>query len=412
MAAKAGSPGSMGIQGLVVFLLISTLARATNFSFQGWLTRRRRPQDVAPGRETGPAPAAPPPIFSALASALEDGLLVIDSNRRISFANDAAADLLGTPTGTLQTQTLMAAVRDYGADQAVERALASGEAQSTIFSVGRTSRTLRLSCQRIEVIEPGAVVILRDLTRLAHLERARREMVANVSHELATPLASVRLLVETLMGEPPPDVARRMMGQIDDELMAMTQLIDELRELAQIESGRLALRLRPSNVADVATRAIERLRPQAARKQLVLAAEFPADLPPALIDEDRIGQVLLNLLHNALKWTAEGGSITVKAVVAAEAPDARTHEELKQVESGGWLKVSLCDTGIGIPADEIERVFERFYKVDRARTRDGGGTGLGLAIAKHLVERHGGRIWAESSEGKGSTFSILLPIAA
>ena len=253
------------------------------------------------------------------------------------------------------------------------------------------------------------MVVLRDMTQVAHLERARREMVANVSHELRTPLASIRLLVETLALEPPQEVARRMIGQIDDELTAITQLVEELGELSQIEAGRVPLRLRPVAVPDMAARAIERLRPQFERHGLQLVDEFPQDLPAVLVDEDRIGQVLLNLLHNALKWTPEGGTITVSACVAAACQDERTTRELAQLEGPGWIKLSVRDTGPGIPAGETERVFERFYKVDRARTRDSGGTGLGLAIAKHLVENHGGRIWVESREGHGSTFSMLLP---
>jgi two-component system phosphate regulon sensor histidine kinase PhoR len=351
------------------------------------------------------------PLFTALAAAIDDGLLVIEPDRRISFTNDNVRDLLGTSGAALAGQTLMVALRDFQADQAVELALTTGEPQTATLQVARTGRTLRLTCQPLEQSERRAVVVLRDMTQLAQLERARREMVANVSHELATPLASVRLLVETLMTDPPVEVRRRMLGQIDEELMEMTQLIDELRELSQIESGRMALKLGPAPVAEIVGRAIERLRPQAERRELTLQQELAPDLPRVLVDEDRIGQALINLLHNALKWTPEGGAITVKACIAAEATDQRTVQELSRVEGPGWVKLSVQDTGIGIPAGETERVFERFYKVDRARNRDAGGTGLGLAIAKHLVERHGGRIWVESREGAGSTFSLLLPVA-
>jgi two-component system phosphate regulon sensor histidine kinase PhoR len=236
-------------------------------------------------------------------------------------------------------------------------------------------------------------------------------MVANVSHELRTPLASIRLLTETLVSEPPPDAARRMLGQIDDELAALTQLVDELHELSQIESGRLALSMRPVPVPDLVASAMERLRPQAERHGLALHAEFPAGLPAVLVDKERLGQVLLNLLHNALKWTPAGGRIDVCACIATPQLDERTARELGRVDGLGWIKLSVRDTGIGIPTGETERIFERFYKVDRARTRDRGGTGLGLAIAKHIVEGHGGRIWAESQAGHSSTFSMLLPTA-
>lgn len=366
--------------------------------------------DVPPRRDTA-TEADLPQLFVTLASALDDGLLVVEPDRRISFANLAVGQLLGTVGGSLRGQTFMTGLRDFQADQAVERALETGEPQSIMLYSARTGRTLRLACQPIPGRNPRGLVVLRDMTQLTHLERARREMVANVSHELRTPLASARLLVETLVTEPPPAVARRMLGQIDDELAAMTQLIDELSELSQIESGRLALRVQPAAVEQLTRRALERLQPQIERRNLTISTDLADDLPNVLVDADRIGQVLVNLLHNALKWTPDGGAITVRASLAASVRDQRTARELQYVDGPGWVKISVQDTGIGIPAGETERIFERFYKVDRARTRERNGTGLGLAIAKHLVERHGGRIWAESRENQGSAFSMLLPVA-
>jgi len=342
---------------------------------------------------------------------MEDGVLVVEADRRISYANAIAGTLLGTITGALQGQTLMMALRDFQADQAVELALVSGEPQTTMLHALRTGRTLRLNCRRIVGDEARALVVIRDLTQLAHLERARREMVANVSHELRTPLASVQLLVETLENGTPPDVTRRMFGQIREELAAMTGLVEELSELSQIESGRLALRLSSASLPNIVERAIERLHPQVEQRGLTITTRLAPDLPLTLVDETRIGQVLVNLLNNAIKWTPTGGSIVVSALQATAASDARTARELARVDGACWIKLSVSDTGIGIPAGDIDRVFERFYKVDRARTRERSGTGLGLAIAKHLVEHHGGRIWAESTEGHGSTFSMLLPLA-
>lgn len=378
-----------------------------------WYTRRGRPDLEALPPTVEPPPAAPPvdpARFAALATALEDGILVVEPDRRVSFANAAAGQLLGLPAARLQGQTPVAVLRDYAADQAVEYTLASGEAQAVTFHAPRSGRMLRLTSRSLADANE-VLVVLRDITQLAQLERARRDMVANVSHELRTPLASIRLLVETLAGEPPPEVARRMLGQIDDELTALTQLVDELRELSQIESGRLALKLRPTAVPELVGRAVARLRPQAERHGLALQAELAPNLPAALVDEDRIAQVLVNLLHNAVKFTPPGGAITVRAGVATPTADEGAAHAPAHLDGADWIKLSVQDTGAGIPAGELDRVFERFYKVDRARTRDGGGTGLGLAIAKHLVEGHGGRIWAESVEGRGSTFSLLLPAA-
>ena len=306
-------------------------------------------------------------------------------------------------------------------------------------------RTLRLRAQPISTDGMhGAVLLVRDVTQLSMLERARRDMVANVSHELRNPLASVKLLVETLQSEPPPAIAQDMLNKMAQEVDAIAQLVDELHELSQIESGRVALQLAPTALAPVVARALERIRPQAERKALHISAQVADCLPPALMDSSRIGQVLLNLLHNAVKFTPVGGDITIRAFVitiGAEAqrigyverrtpgasppaderrsvaapPLARqgrpTVDMPQPLAPGDWMLVTVADTGIGIPAEDLPRIFERFYKVDRARTRNASGTGLGLAIAKHLIEGHGGSVWATSIEGAGSTFFFALPLA-
>jgi two-component system phosphate regulon sensor histidine kinase PhoR len=171
---------------------------------------------------------------------------------------------------------------------------------------------------------------------------------------------------------------------------ALTNIVRELLELARIESGQVPFRLEPVAVADVVLPPVERLRPQAERAHLELTVNMPPDLPPILADADRVQQVFTNLVHNALKFTPSGGRVTVSA-------EARE----------GEVVISVRDTGVGIPPDDLTRIFERFYKADRARS--GGGTGLGLSIAKHIVQAHDGRIWAESVEGEGSTFYVTLP---
>lgn len=184
----------------------------------------------------------------------------------------------------------------------------------------------------------------------------RRDFISNISHELRTPLASLKALVETLrdsaLDDPP--AARRFLDRADQEVDALTQMVQEILELSRIESGKVPLRLSPTPVADV----------------------------------------ISNLVHNAVKFTPEGGKISVRA---------------KRSDEGMSVVISVTDNGVGIPAGELDRIFERFYKADRARS--GGGTGLGLAISRHLVQAQGGRIWAKSKEGKGSTFYFTLPIA-
>jgi two-component system, OmpR family, phosphate regulon sensor histidine kinase PhoR len=385
-----------------------------------------------------------PQLFRAATAALDAGLVVLDEERAVRYLNAQAEALLAASSQDAIGQSLIAVVRDHQADALVGDALADGEAREMMLRPVMSGRTLRLRAQPLATDGMrGAVLLIRDVTQISMLERARRDMVANVSHELRTPLASIKLLVETLQSGPPPTVAQRMLTQMAQEVDAVTQLVDELHELSQIESGRVILQLAAVVLEPVVARALERIRPQAERKALHISAEVSDRLPPALMDADRVGQVLLNLLHNAVKFTPNGGTINIRAFVIAIGRDARVgyierrsasapppaEEERRgsppllacqdrptvdipqPLAPGDWMLVTVGDTGIGIPAQDLPRIFERFYKVDRARTRNASGTGLGLAIAKHLIEGHGGSIWATSAEGAGSTFFFALPLA-
>lgn len=424
---------------LEIILLLALIA-ALMLVF--WLWRRR----VTIVESPLPPTELFTPVFRLAADAVDAGMVIVDREREVRYLNQQAEQLLDVSADLPSRQGLIALVRDYQADALVQDVLRDGEPRELVLQPPQSGRTLRLRAKRIDTAEfQGVALLIRDFTQINLLERARRDMVANVSHELRTPLASVKLLVETLQSSPPPQIAERMLSQMAQEVDAVTQLVDELHELSQIESGRVALKLAPASLPVVAARAIERIRPQAERKSLRVGTAVPDELPPVLIDAGRIGQVLLNLLHNAVKFTPAGGSITIRATVLAIGPDAPTTGYLERRLSaephtyppgerrqrtpplarqgrstitlpqalgpGEWMLVCVTDTGIGIPRAEVPRVFERFYKVDRARTRNAGGTGLGLAIAKHLVEGHGGCIWAASEEGAGSTFSLVLPLA-
>jgi two-component system phosphate regulon sensor histidine kinase PhoR len=195
------------------------------------------------------------------------------------------------------------------------------------------------------------------------------------------------------------------------EVDALTQMVEELLELSRIESGRMPLRLQSTPVADVVLPPIERLKPQVERAELTLDVDLPEDLE-VLTERERMQQVVTNIVHNAIKFTPAGGRILVSGRTIEVGEDGQTASDLGSLEPGTippgvWVVLSVQDTGIGIPAEDLDRIFERFYKIDRARS--GGGTGLGLAIAKHIVQAHGGQIWAESREGKGSTFYFTLP---
>ncbi len=338
------------------------------------------------------------PLFFAAAAAIDAGMIVVDQYRELRFVSPAAMQMLGVNDPPLHLG-LITVIRDYQADMLVGDVLRDGEPREMTMRLISSGRTLRLYASALQ--GEGALLITRDVTQLSMLERSRRDLVANVSHELRTPLASLKLLVETVQSNPPPDVTQRMLEQMAQEIDSVTQLVDELHDLSQIESGRVSLKLAPLPIGPVIERALERIRPQADRKGLTLGADLPNSEQLVLMDPNRVGQVLLNLLHNAIKFTSEGGSVQIRVRLVGE--DAG--------QDGPWLLVHVCDTGVGIPAPDLPRIFERFYKVDRARTRHAGGTGLGLAIAKHLVEGHGGRLWAESVEGRGSTFSFTLPVA-
>jgi two-component system phosphate regulon sensor histidine kinase PhoR len=238
----------------------------------------------------------------------------------------------------------------------------------------------------------GLVLALQDVSQVQRLGRARRDFVANISHDLRTPLASIRLLVETLQAGAISNalVASDMLNKISLEVDALSQLARELLDLALIESGQMPLKLQPTDLRELARTQVERLGPQTQQKQQTLEVDIPGGLC-ALADGEMIGRVLSNLLHNACKFTPEGGRISVRAR-----------------RDGEDVTLLVTDTGPGIPPEDLARIFERFYKVDRARGQS--GTGLGLAIARHIVEGHGGRIWAESRLGHGATFSFTLPV--
>lgn len=318
-------------------------------------------------------------------AATQDTLLSLDAEQHVQWANGKAIDLFGPSVG----KSLIEATRSYDLVTLAADAIRSTEALKrsvTLNGVPYSARTALLA-------GGGIVLALQDISELQRLGRARRDFVANISHELRTPLATVRALVETLQTGALSDtrVASGMLDKISIEVDALSQLARELLDLAMIESGQMPLKLVRTDLYDLARAQVERLMPQARQKQQT----FVVDIQPgtyALADSEMIGRALANLLHNAYKFTPPKGQIRV---------DARTE--------GDNVVVSVADTGPGIPHEELTRVFERFYKVDRARGQ--AGTGLGLAIARHIVEGHGGRIWAESDLGHGATFRFMLPMS-
>jgi two-component system phosphate regulon sensor histidine kinase PhoR len=332
----------------------------------------------------------------ALLQAQLEAVLILDPDRTVLDLNPAARTLFSQPAEA--GQTLILVTRSVELDELVAHCLAGGADCDRRVLLGRNGQPYR--ARAVLAGQPGergggrgVVLWLQDLSELQRLGRARRDFVANISHELRTPITSIRLLVDTLRGPMAGDSQARadLLEKISVETEALAQLSQELLDLAQIESGQALMRLVPVAAADIAAAVTSRLGPQAERKHQSLQVEVPADLL-ALADEAQAARVLGNLLHNAIKFSPPGGTIRISARA-----------------SGGDVQFEVSDTGPGIPPDDIPRVFERFFRGDRARAS--GGTGLGLAIAKHVVEAHGGRIWVENNAGRGAVFRFTLPLA-
>ena len=242
----------------------------------------------------------------------------------------------------------------------------------------------------------GAVVVLHDVTELRRLERVRQDFVANVSHEFKTPLTAIQGFAETLLGGAleDPKNNRRFLEIMRDHANRLARLTDDLLKLARIEAGKLELEFLPVGVIEFIERCAETALMKASRKQITLDIEIPPGLPPVRGDASLLRDVLQNLVDNAIQYTPPGGRIRVSARV-----------------NSNEMVIEVMDTGIGIPLIDQERIFERFYRVDAARSREAGGTGLGLSIAKHIIDAHDGRLWVESTVGEGSRFSFSIPLA-
>jgi two-component system, OmpR family, phosphate regulon sensor histidine kinase PhoR len=333
--------------------------------------------------------------LTAVLNYMADGVLITDGGGQVRMINAAAARLLDTSVQRVLGRSFAQVAPYYPLIELWKACRERREEQIGMVEVSRHRLFLQAIVTPYE--EAGSeryLVILQDLTSIRRLETVRRDFISNISHELRTPLAGLKALVDTLRGGAikDPPAAKRFLKRMDVEVDALSQMVEELLELSRIESGQAPLRLVPAPVSDIVIPPVDRLRPQAERAGLKLAVSFSPQLPPVLADVDRARLALTNLVHNAVKFTPPGGRIAV-AVHSA----------------GDEAVFSVQDTGVGIPAEDLPRIFERFYKADRARS--GGGTGLGLAIAKHVVQGHGGRLWAESVEGQGSTFFFTLPLA-
>ncbi len=322
------------------------------------------------------------------------GIVRVADDMTVQHANHAAHVFLGASPGGLVGRTTMEAFVDHGVEAIVERARHDGAANGELAA--REGERLGLVVRARRSPSAGVWLVLEDVTELRRLQRIRAEFVDNLSHELRTPVTNVRLLAETLMREMDDvgasDRAHDMVGKIDVETSHLAQMVSELLDLTKIEQGSAPLYLDDVDLGLLVSASVERLALFAERQDVTLVGEVPSEPLWIRGDEDRLGQVLVNLIHNAVTFSPPGARVSVSARAAE-----------------GEVVASVEDRGPGIPRADLDRVFERFYKVDKARVRGKGGTGLGLAIARHIVEAHGGRIWVESIEGRGATFSFAIP---
>jgi len=321
---------------------------------------------------------------------LTDGVIIADANGLVQFANPAALQLFETPNAI--GRSVAEVVRNHQLVETWRRCQHTRAMQSESVELPARRQFLQL----IAVPDShagGSLLLIQDLTRVRKLETVRRDFISNVSHELRTPLASLKALTETLQGGAlsDPVAGPRFLDRIAAEVDALTQMAQELLDLSRIESGQVELLLAPLAPKKLLLSALDRMKMQAERANINLRVERCADLPNVKADQSRLEQVLVNLIHNAVKFTKSGGEI----ILSAEATPSE-------------VRFAARDTGAGIPAESLSRIFERFYRVEKSRA--GSGSGLGLSIAKHIVEAHGGKIWAESEEGRGSVFYFTIPV--
>ncbi len=331
-----------------------------------------------------------------LFNSMLEGLLLLDRNRKIYLANRAFKNLFGLKI-ELRGKTVLEALRVHELDELVNQVEAEGQVLNYELKLPDLSeRWLQVNAAAISNStgeREGTILVFHDLTRLKQLERTREEFVANVSHELRTPLSLIKGYVETLLdgARNNPEVAQRFLKIIERNTQRLDLLIQDLLTISALESERIKLALLPTNLRLLADKIFADLHARADSKNIQLINELPE--LTALADGNRMDQVLANLVDNAIKYGRAQGRVIVGG---------------KMVEDQK-IEVFVQDDGPGIPQEALDRVFERFYRVDKARSRDQGGTGLGLSIVKHIVQAHGGKVWVESELGKGATFFFTLP---
>ncbi len=358
---------------------------------------------------------------SAILRSMVEGVAVIDAHERLVFSNRAFSEILNLDPVNIEGRPMIEAVRNSELLGLIRRALRGEEGLRSNIAMGIVQQqSFAVTATPVKALESGtpsalgsppesgsgdakpqekpsgAVVVLHDVTELRRLERVRQDFVANVSHEFKTPLTAIQGFAETLLAGALEDPRnnRRFLEIIREHAARLARLTDDLLKLARIEAGKLEVEFLSIRPMDLIERCAETALLKASQKQIALGMDVPPGLPAMRGDSGLLADVLQNLLDNAIQYTPTGGRIEVSASAGARE-----------------AVIAVADTGIGIPLADQERIFERFYRVDAARSREAGGTGLGLSIAKHIVEAHGGRLWVESEVGRGSKFRFSIPLA-
>lgn len=337
-------------------------------------------------------------ILTAAFESMVEGLVVLDNRQRIERVNRALLEMIGYPVETLLNKTPLEAFRNAELHQALERFDQTREpvlVEITISQERIMIMEVSISAiQKLPLAQRKTVLVFHDVTKLKQLEKMRIDFVANVSHEIKTPLTNIIGFVETLQEGSLEDqkTSQRFLSTIRDNALRLNRLVNDLLALSNIELGETKLHLEAVNLKEVLESILTMTEARVEEKRLRLVQNIPADLPLIRADRDRLSQILINILDNAFKFTPEGGSIAIET--------AREERE---------VMIRVTDSGIGIPQNEIPKLGQRFYRVDKARSRQLGGTGLGLSIVKHLMAAHGARMQIESTPGKGTAVSLYFP---
>ena len=366
-------------------------AQRVGLALENIFRRQQQLAEQIAGRESG---------TQTILSVMQDGLLVVDSRRRVALSNPAFEKMFELRDGSVGAP-LLEVVRHATLDRLIADTLRGGQPMRTELSLTNSpaSGELHLEVSAVPIKAAtdgttGAVVLFHDITELKRLDQVRSDFVANVSHELRTPLSILRGYIETLLDNPETsrEELSRVLSVMERHSKRLGLLVDDLLSLTQLESANTELELNQVRVKELFNNLIHDWKEKFAAKNLKLVVDLPPDLQTIRADETRVQEVLYNLLENAVKYSREGGEIRLQAA-----------------RRGSEIVLNVSDDGIGISRDQLPRIFERFYRADKARSREHGGTGLGLAIAKHIAQLHGGRIEAESELGRGTTIRVFLP---